>query len=766
MRILLVEDDEILQDVLRQSLISQHHVVDVAEDGQLGWDYFESGEYELILLDIGLPELDGISLCAKLRKEGCSTPILLMTAKDANQERIRGLDAGADDYLIKPLDLGELHARIRALSRRGEVVPTTVLEVKGLRLDPSSCEVSYQQTPIKLTPKEYNLLELFLRNPSRVFGRGQILDRLWTFDDPPQEDSVKAHIKGLRKKLKKAGLVNWIENVYGIGYRLNPHISQPEPEVKEVAQSTPSSVEQEFNQKMEQMWQQYQDLMAERMKVLQTAVLALEKGELSSDLQQSAEKSAHKLAGVLGMFDRQVGTTLAREIETLIQDSQVLLTSEKNRFVSLVEDLHSLLALEDTVTSTSIHETQKLLLISSELQLESDLQQLAYFHNLSWKCLDNIELGKTWLINNSPYIVILDIDQINQEELYLTLINELANRTPAIPTLILSRSDRLVDRLTVVRSGAAGFLVKPVTSPQIWQTVTQLLQHDRSVTTKILVVDDDPLFLAAIRPLLEPWGIRMTALDNPLRFWETLKSTNPDLLILDVEMPKISGIELCQTIRSDPNWQSLPILFLTARRDSETIQQIFIAGADDYATKPIIGSELLSRINNRLERNRLLQNLAHKEPITGLMNQIKSSQELEFLLQQTQANSQSYCFAILSISDLNQINLKYSHAIAHQVLQRWGRILQAAFRSNAILSYWGNGEFVVGASNLKKMEMRDHLGEVLATLRKQIFTATNGSRFSVLCDYGIAEYPEDGKTLHSLYQYAVRSYLATLARRK
>ena len=752
MRILLVEDDEILQDVLRQSLTSQNHIVDVAEDGQLGWEYCESGEYELVLLDVGLPELDGISLCAKLRKEGYSTPILLMTAKDANQERIRGLDAGADDYLIKPLDLGELHARIRALSRRGEVIPTTVLEVQGLRLDPTSCEVTYQSKPIRVTPKEYNLLELFLRNPARVFSRGQILDRLWTFDDPPQEESVKAHVKGLRKKLKQAGIVDWIENVYGIGYRLNPKITQPEPKIKEVSQSATNSVEQEFNQKMEQMWQQYQGLMAERMKVLQTAVLALEKAELSDELHHSAEQAAHKLAGVLGMFDRQVGTNLAREIESLMQSHQVLLPPEKNKFASLVADLHSLLALEETTTSTLTHDTEKLLLISPELELGSELQQKATSANLSWKQVDNIDRAKTWLTNHSPYLVVLDIDAIEQEQVYLALINDLADQTPAILVLVLSKEEGLLDRLNVVRSGAAGFLVKPVTPAQVWQSVNQLLQRDRSGETSVLIVDDDPLFLAAIRPLLEPWGIRMTALDNPLRFWEVLQSTNPDLLILDVEMPEINGIELCQTIRTDPNWQSLPILFLTALRDSETIQQVFNAGADDYATKPVIGSELLTRINNRLERNRLLQNLAHKDPISGLMNQLKSSQELESLLQQAEESERSCCFVVLTINDLHQINRKYGHSIGNQVLQRWGRLLQAAFRNNAILGYWGNGEFIIGTTNLTKIGMSDRLGEIMATLRKQIFIAADGDRFSVLCNYNLVEYPTDGKTLQSLYQ--------------
>ncbi len=220
MRILLVEDDKVLLNVLLETLTRQHYVVDVAEDGQTGWDYAQSTSYDLILLDVGLPELDGIALCQRLRTEKCTSPILLMTAREANGDRVRGLDSGADDYLIKPLDLAELQARIRALLRRGEVAPTTVLQWGQLRLDPRSCQVQYGEKVLGLTPKEYSLLEVFLRNPARVFSRGQLVEHLWTFDDPPQEDSVKAHIKGLRQKLKAAGAADWIENVYGLGYRL------------------------------------------------------------------------------------------------------------------------------------------------------------------------------------------------------------------------------------------------------------------------------------------------------------------------------------------------------------------------------------------------------------------------------------------------------------------------------------------------------------------------------------------------------------------
>ncbi|PSN05839.1 multi-component transcriptional regulator, partial [filamentous cyanobacterium CCT1] len=224
MRILLVEDDSVLADRLVDCLTSQRYVVDAIADGQTAESYALATAYDLIITDVGLPGLDGIALCERLRHQGCKTPILLMTAKDAPAERVRGLDAGADDHLIKPLNLDEFLARVRALLRRGEVVPDTLLAVGPLRLDPASCQVAYSDTPLKLTPKEYSLLELFMRHPERVFSRAHLVEHLWSFDDPPLEDSVKAHIKGLRRKLKDVGAADWIENVYGIGYRFSPDI--------------------------------------------------------------------------------------------------------------------------------------------------------------------------------------------------------------------------------------------------------------------------------------------------------------------------------------------------------------------------------------------------------------------------------------------------------------------------------------------------------------------------------------------------------------
>ena len=221
MRILLVEDDIPLAEALAEALSDQRYVVDVVNDGELAKTQLQVLEYDLLLLDVMLPKLSGVNLCKQLRSQGFTTPILMVTARDTSDDKVIGLDAGADDYLVKPIDLPELSARIRALLRRGTVSASPTLHWKGVNLNPSNHEADYSDRPLHLTPKEYSILELFLRNEQRVLSRNFIIEHIWSLDDPPQEDSIKAHIKSLRQKLKAVGASpELIETVYGIGYRL------------------------------------------------------------------------------------------------------------------------------------------------------------------------------------------------------------------------------------------------------------------------------------------------------------------------------------------------------------------------------------------------------------------------------------------------------------------------------------------------------------------------------------------------------------------
>ncbi len=222
MKILLIEDDDRIARPLAEELSHQHHVVDVAFDGVQGWEYATSVEYDLILLDLMLPKLDGITICKRLRLTKYQGLILMLTARDTTTDKVIGLDAGADDYLIKPFELEELAARIRALSRRIGEIKAPIFHYGELQLDPNTSEVIYQGKLLSLTPKEYMILELFLKNPKQVFNRSALLDKLWQVDGIAGEETIKTHITNLRKKLRLAGShTDLIETVYGIGYRLN-----------------------------------------------------------------------------------------------------------------------------------------------------------------------------------------------------------------------------------------------------------------------------------------------------------------------------------------------------------------------------------------------------------------------------------------------------------------------------------------------------------------------------------------------------------------
>jgi len=224
MRILIVEDNERIAETVADVLEEQHYIVDIALDGEAGWQQAEAFNYDLILLDLMLPKLDGISLCQRLRTSGYGGPILVLTARDSSADKIVGLDSGADDYVVKPFDVNELAARVRALLRRDSPGRKPILSWGELKLDPSTLAVTYASQPVNVTSKEYQMLELFLRNRQRIFSQAELLDRLWEFEDMPNEEVVRAHIKRLRQKLTTVGAPkDVIQTVHGLGYRLKEH---------------------------------------------------------------------------------------------------------------------------------------------------------------------------------------------------------------------------------------------------------------------------------------------------------------------------------------------------------------------------------------------------------------------------------------------------------------------------------------------------------------------------------------------------------------
>lgn len=228
MKILLIEDEPDLGSIIQKSLSHHQYVVDWAIDGKVGWEYLTLGRatYSLAIIDWMLPKLSGIELCQRLRTEKYTLPILMLTAKDRMEDKITGLDAGADDYLVKPFGMEELLARLRALHRRAPTFQPDRLQVGNLRLDYGNNAITISNLEQKerstsLTAKEFQLLEYLMQHPDLTLTHEQIRNRIWAFDSESASNVVAAQIRLLRKKLAESGCENLIETVRGFGYRLN-----------------------------------------------------------------------------------------------------------------------------------------------------------------------------------------------------------------------------------------------------------------------------------------------------------------------------------------------------------------------------------------------------------------------------------------------------------------------------------------------------------------------------------------------------------------
>jgi two-component system response regulator MprA len=222
-RILVVDDDRAVRESLRRSLAFNGYQVDVAADGGEALDRLRDQRPDALVLDVMMPRVGGLETCRRLRADGDDVPILVLTARDSVADRVAGLDAGADDYLVKPFDLEELLARLRALLRRAQpstATADTALAFADLRLDPVTREVNRGDRPVRLTRTEFALLELLMRHPRQVLGRDRILEQVWGFDFPTTANSLEVYVGYLRRKTEAEGEPRLIHTVRGVGYAL------------------------------------------------------------------------------------------------------------------------------------------------------------------------------------------------------------------------------------------------------------------------------------------------------------------------------------------------------------------------------------------------------------------------------------------------------------------------------------------------------------------------------------------------------------------
>jgi DNA-binding response OmpR family regulator len=221
MHLLVVEDEAQIADFIRRGLSEQGYAVDVAWDGEEATFWVESAAFDAIILDVMLPKMNGVEVCRDLRRRGINTPILMLTAKDAVEDRVKGLDSGADDYLVKPFAFAELLARLRALTRREPVVLGEVIQVGDLKLDTATWEASRQGAAIELTTKESRLLEYLMRHQNQVLTRTMIAEHIWNYEFDNATNVIDVHIRNLRRKIDDPYSVKLLKTIRGAGYKIS-----------------------------------------------------------------------------------------------------------------------------------------------------------------------------------------------------------------------------------------------------------------------------------------------------------------------------------------------------------------------------------------------------------------------------------------------------------------------------------------------------------------------------------------------------------------
>jgi diguanylate cyclase (GGDEF)-like protein len=511
------------------------------------------------------------------------------------------------------------------------------------------------------------------------------------------------------------------------------------------------------------IWEEHRTGVMQRVDLLERAVRALAAGDLGASGCDEARRAAHMLSGSVGTFGFVGASEVARKLELELSEPT---SAHAEGLLALIAALRQELQpnaspwtqapdAADADSSAgfpmqspngSAPEHLRLLIVDSDEELCKSLKAEAVGLGIDCETAESPAYARALLQLHRPEIVLLDLAFADGPADAYELLSELTAMSPPVAVLIFTGSDAFTDRVEAARRGVRAFLPKSLSPAQVLDAVRQLLARDHLAATRVLIVDDDPMMLGAMRALLEPHNLEVFGLSDPLRFWETLEQVSPELLILDVDMPGVNGPELCRTVRNDPLWSRLAVIFATARTDAATIERVFQAGADDYVTKPLIGPELITRVSNRLERVRMYRAQAETDGLTGLANRARSIERLEQLVAFVDRFSEPMCLAMLDIDHFKRVNDQHGHATGDLVLRRLAEHLKRDFRGEDVVGRWGGEEFLLGMYGMRREDAVRRLGDTLARFRAEDFSS-GAESFQVTFSAGVAQYPLDGADL-------------------
>ncbi|MFE4107273.1 response regulator [Almyronema epifaneia] len=711
MKILLVENDGLTASLLAEALTAQQYEVSIMTTAeQVNVESVIAFDYDLILLTLLISNFNGIDFCRQLRGRDYHKPILLITSGNSSAEVSAGLEAGADDYIAQPYNLAELMARIRALLRRSRLTaPTPTLRVLShgsLLLNLETATLRYQHAVVALTPPEVDLIALLLESPQQAFSRAQLVERLSTPEHRLSRRAIAELIRRLRHKFRQSGIeAGPIETVYGSGYRLHSSIAQSPP----IWPIPPNRLAPSLG--LNRVLERFRGSFQEQVVNLERVYHQLLEQGLQAELRRTGEQEAHKLAGGLGIFGYLTASDIAREIEWILSDP-----NRSNK--SLIQDLAAqLAALKQALTyppAIAVPEAlvpsqiPSVLVVDDDVALTETLKQDAIAWGVDLEVAHDLGSARQQIMQSAPDVILLDLIFPDTDEDGLELLQELREQFSDIPVLTMTIRDRLADRVTTARLGSRGFLSKPIPSAQVFEEVMKTLFQRQATSNKVIIVDSDPAMLSNISIFLSSHNFQVIALGNPNDFWHVLTATAPDLLLLNAQMPTFSGLDLCQVVRQDPHWGDLPIVVMTPDANQRTIEMAFMAGADDFISKPIEPSDLLRRTVGRVERSRLqkqikrrkqqehqaLYHLATIDTLTQVANRRRLNEYLKHEWQRLRREQAPLSLILCDIDYFKNYNDHYGHPAGDVCLQQIAQTIRTLVNRPAdLVARYGGEEF-------------------------------------------------------------------------
>ncbi|MBA3645248.1 MAG: response regulator [Gemmatimonadaceae bacterium] len=517
--------------------------------------------------------------------------------------------------------------------------------------------------------------------------------------------------------------------------------------LRQAATASPASMNS--HSVLEAVWKRFRGATLERVDTLEDAALALLQGLLTPERRAVAEREAHKLAGSAGTFGFPAGTRIARDLENLFARHDL----DASDAVAISQDVLQLRSIlegeprveQSAVTATAPDGAQTNALCVGfdatsldRLQMEAEVRSIGL-------CACTADEARALLRQRTYSAALLRLSGNVATASELELIPLLAAAVPRIPTIVIGPRGSLDARLQAMREGASEYLEFGVPPGIALDSVQNLARAD-APRCRVMAVDDDPQITAAVTVLLSESGIDVHAVNDPRQFWESLESTSPELLVLDLDMPHVTGFELCRIIRQSPRWNALPIVVLTARFDAESIQRVFDCGADDYVVKPIVNAELGIRIRNRLQRSRLQRELSETDAATGVPSRRKATDLLERFQKLAARRGDAFSLAVAGLHQSGQATeTEFADA-----MKKLGGLLLKSFRGADIVGLSGDGEFVIGLYGATKFTARDQLREVFDRAHEGL-VALSGDQREFTFTAGIAEFPGDGADVEALH---------------